>query len=301
MASDALAPYRRFAIPGAAEVVEGQGRLPKVHITTPELIADMYLHGAHITSWKPSQAEEVLFLSSRSRWEHGQAIRGGIPICFPWFGVKSDDATAPAHGFARTSAWRLESIAQVGRAVTVSMCTESDESTRRWWPAEFRLIYRATFGPELSLELRAVNTGRAPLRFEEALHTYHRVGSLHDARLQGLDGVRYVDKADADRKKVQSGELVIASETDRIYLDTTDALELDDPVLQRVTRVTKENSRTTVVWNPWAQRARALPDLGDEEWTRMICIESSNVAEFAVQLAPGEQHAMKAIVRVAGA
>jgi glucose-6-phosphate 1-epimerase len=294
MSREVAALYRRFEIAGVAEVVEGNGGLPKVHITTPELSGEMYLHGAHITSWKPSGTEEALFLSSQSRWEHGHAIRGGVPICFPWFGAKVDDPTAPAHGFVRTKAWSLESISQVGRAVTVSMFTESDASTKAWWPAEFRLVYRARFGRELSLELSVSNTGTTTLRFEEALHAYHRVGNIQEARLKGLHGVQYLDKTDSNRKRMQEGEIAITSETDRVYLDTTAAIELDDAVMHRVTHVVKENSRTTVVWNPWIHKARALPDLPADEWTRMICIESSNVVDFGVDLAPGQQHTMKA-------
>src|SRR5215469_9109467 len=298
MNTEVAESYRQFEIAGVAEVVEGNGGLPKVQITTPECIGEIYLHGAHITSWKPSGEEEVLFLSSQSRFEDGKAIRGGVPISFPWFAGKSDDSTAPAHGFVRTKAWQLESISQVGRAVTVSMFTESDESTKRWWPADFRLVYRAAFGPELDLELLMSNTGRAALRFEEALHAYHRVGNIHEARLRGLDGVQYLDKTDSNRKKMQHGEIAITSETDRVYLSTTGAIELDDPVIHRATQVVKENSRTTVVWNPWVQRARALSDLGDDEWTQMVCIETSNVGDFAVDLAPGQQHSMKALVQV---
>ena len=289
----------RFELPGTAQVVEGNGGLSKVRITCPEAVGEMYLHGAHVTSWKPVGGEEVLFLSSQSRWAQGHAIRGGVPVCFPWFGGKADDPTAPAHGFVRTRAWQLESIAQVGGAVTVSMFTESDEGTKRWWPAEFRLVHRATFGSELSLELVVTNTGGTSLRFEEALHAYHRVGNIEKTRVRGLDTVHYFDKTDSNRKKMQHGEIVIVSETDRVYLDTRDAIELEDPVLRRRTRVTKEDSRTTVVWNPWVQKAHSLSDFADDEWMQMICIESSNVSDFAVDLAPGQRHKMKALVRVA--
>jgi len=291
---------RRFGLPGVARVLAGNGGLPKVRINSPQVVGEMYLHGAHVTSWKPAGTDEVLFVSSQSRWEEGHAIRGGAPVCFPWFGDKSDDPKAPAHGFVRTKAWQLESIARVEDATTISMFTESNESTRRWWPADFRLVHRATFGLELRLELVVTNTGTTSLRFEEALHTYHRVGGIEKAGVQGLDGVHYLDKTDSNRKKLQHGVIVIVSETDRVYLNTSDALELEDPVLRRRTRVTKQNSRTTVVWNPWVQKARALSDLGDDEWKQMICIESSNVADFAVVLAPGQQHTMEATVRVAG-
>src|SRR5439155_12243944 len=137
--------------------------------------------------------------------------------------------------------------------------------TRKWWPAEFRLVHRATFGPELALELVVTNTGARHLRFEEALHTYHRVGHIGNARLRGLDRVHYLDKTDLNREKTQHGDVVITSETDRVYLNARDSVQLADPLLQRRTRVNKESSLTTVVWNPWVQKARALPDLGDAE------------------------------------
>ena len=298
MASGIAERDRRHEISGIARIVEGNGGLPKVSITSSEAAGEMYLHGAHVTSWKPAGADEVLFLSTQARWEDGRAIRGGVPICFPWFGDKADDPKAPAHGFVRTKAWQIESIAQAEGAVTVSMFTESDESTKKWWPADFRLVHRATFGRQLTLELVITNTGKTPLRFEEALHAYYRVGNLEKARVRGLDAVPYLDKTDSNRENVQRGEIAITAETDRVYLNTTHAVELEDPALHRRTRVTKENSRTTVVWNPWVRKAHSLSDLGDEEWRQFICIETCNAEEFAVDLAPGEQHTLKAVVQV---
>lgn len=289
---------RRLEIPDTALIVEGNGGLPKIKITSSKAQGEIYLHGAHVTSWKPSGRQEVLFLSSQSRWEDGRAIRGGVPICFPWFGAKADDPKAPMHGFARTKGWQLESIAQSESGVTVGMFTESDDDTKRWWPAEFRLVYRATFHSELTLELELTNTGKTPLQFEEALHAYFRVGSIETARVKGLDGVHYLDKTDANREKTQRGEIEIVSETDRIYLDTSHAIEVLEPALKRRIRVAKENSLTTVVWNPWVEKARTLSDLGDGEWTQMLCIETSNVAKYSLTLAPGERHKMAAVVRV---
>ncbi len=290
----ALAKSPRFQIPGIANVVEGNGGLQKVCISSPGAAGEMSLHGAHVISWKPAGKEEVFFLSSQSRWEHERAIRGGIPICFPWFGGKADDPNAPAHGFVRTKAWQLESIAQAGDAVTVSMFTESDEDTKRWWPADFRVVYRVTFASELRLELVVTNTGKTSLRFEEALHAEN----VLQTRLGGLSTVHYIDKTDANRKKTQQGEIAIVSETDRVYLGTSDGIEMEDPVLRRRIHVAKENSRTTVVWNPWVQKAHSLTDFADDEWMQMICIETSNVSDFAVELAPGQTHTMKALVRV---
>src|SRR5208337_4115869 len=210
---------RRFGIPGVARVREGNGAMPRVQITSSLCQAEMYLHGAQVTSWKPGSSDEVLFLSAKSRWTDGQAIRGGVPICFPWFRAKANDPHAPAHGFVRTKAWQLESIVKEDDAVVVSMVTESDEHTRRWWPGEFRLLHRATFGSQLKLELICTNKGTTPLRFEEALHTYNRVADVQDVRLQGMDTVRFLDNTDSNKERTQRGDVAVATQTDSAYLN----------------------------------------------------------------------------------
>ena len=258
----------------------------------------MYLHGAHVTSWKPAGADEVLFVSSKSRWQGGQAIRGGIPICFPWFRAKADDPQAPAHGFARTRAWQLESIVADEGALAVTMFTESDEQTRRLWPAEFRLVHRVSFGSELRLELICINTGMTPLRFEEALHTYNRVADVEDLRLQGLDTTHFLDNTDSNNEKTQLGDVKITAQTDNAFIDTQNKVDLIDPNLQRRIRLEKDNSCTTVVWNPWREGAAGLRDLGDGEWKQFLCIEASNILDAAVTLAPGQEHKMTAVLSV---
>jgi glucose-6-phosphate 1-epimerase len=290
---------RQFALPGTAEIVEGNGRLPKVQIRTHRATGEIYLHGAHVTSWRPSGAEEVLFLSSHSKWADGVAIRGGIPICFPWFRAKTDNRKAPAHGFVRTKAWQLESITGDGDTVTVSMSTGNDEDTTNWWPADFRLVHRVTFGTELKLDLTVMNTGTRQLHFEEALHTYHKVGHIDNIRVRGLDGFSYLDNTDFNREKTQHGEVLITTQVDSAYLNTQHPLELIDTKLRRRIRITKDNSLSTVVWNPWREGAQSLSDLGDDEWQQFVCVEASNILGCAVRLEPSQQHSMRAIVGVA--
>jgi len=291
---------RRFGIPHVARVCEGAGALARIDITSPLARGEMYMHGAHVTSWRPAGGEEVLFLSSKSRWEEGQAIRGGIPICFPWFRGKADDPHAPAHGFVRTRSWQLGSIVETRAGITVSMSIESDEQTRQWWPAEFRLEYRATFGSELTLELICTNTGRTPLRLEEALHTYNRVADIHSVRLQGLDGTSFLDNTDANKEKMQLGNVTIASQTDNAFINTKNAIDLLDTKMRRRIRLQKANSSTTVVWNPWQEGASRLRDLGEGEWTQFLCVEASNIIGGAVTLGPGQEHTMSAVLSVQG-
>ena len=278
--------------------MSGNGGLANVQVTTPIASGEIYLHGAHVTSWKPAGKDEAFFVSPNSLWQDGHAIRGGVPICFPWFGDKADDPHAPAHGFVRTKEWKLEGVAAHGDIVSVEMSTESDAGTKQWYPSDFRLVYRATFGAELGLELVMTNTGDKPLRFEEALHAYHNVGDATQASLAGLDGTEYLDKTDSYHRKTQVGDVTITRETDRVYLDTAHPLALKDPVLQRRIEVSKENSQTTVVWNPWSEKSQAMSDLGADQWKRMLCIETSNVGDFAVELPPGAQHTMRARVTV---
>lgn len=290
---------RRFGIPGAAEVIAGRGGLPVVRVTTRAATAEICLHGAQVTSWQPAGAEKVIFLSERSRWEEGRAIRGGIPVCFPWFRAKKDDPAAPAHGVVRTKTWELNSVdGSDDGSVTVACSTESDADTRRWWPHDFRLVHRITCGAALRMELIVTNTGSSAFAFEEALHTYFRVAQVEDVRIFGLDGAAFLDNTDANREKVQSGALAIAQATDNAYLSAESPLELVDPVLRRTIRTEKENSATTVVWNPWQQGAAALSDLGDEEWRQMVCSEASNILSAAVSLDPGGRHTMRATLSV---
>jgi glucose-6-phosphate 1-epimerase len=290
---------RRFGISGTAEVVAGNGGLPALRVNTPVASGEIYLYGSQVMSWQPAGAQEVIFVSERSLWQEGQPIRGGVPICFPWFRAKSDDPHAPKHGFVRTRVWQLDSVTQQHDGSLEVVCsTESDESTRRWWPHDFHLLHRVMFGTSLSMELTVTNTGSTPLRFEEALHTYIRVGDAHKIRVQGLDGVSYLDNNDSNREKIQRGDLVIEQPTDFAFINSPGAAGLVDPVLGRTIRTTKHNSATTIVWNPWQQGAAALSDFGDEEWQQMTCVEAANIMGAAVSLPPGGRHAMHATLTV---
>lgn len=290
---------RRFGIAGVAQVVAGHGGLPQIRISTRTAAAEIYLHGAHVTSWIPAGGEEVLFLSEQSHWQEGRAIRGGVPICFPWFRAKSDDRAAPAHGFVRTKLWQLDSIrgGEEG-SVTVACSTASDDGTRRWWPHAFRLVHRITVGKQLRMELIVTNIGTDPFGFEEALHTYFRVSEVQKVCVRGLDGVSYLDNTDGNREKTQSGDLVLTGTTDNAYLATRGSAEVVDPVLQRTLETKKENSATTIVWNPWERGAASLADLGKDEWRQMICVEASNILQSAVLLEPGAEHRMASVLSV---
>jgi D-hexose-6-phosphate mutarotase len=239
-------------------------------------------------------------MSKSSLFQSDKAIRGGIPICFPWFGPKADDPKAPAHGFARTRAWSIESI-QHGEtgAIIVALQMKSDESTKRWWNADFAAHYVVSVTNELSVYLTVQNLGREPIRFEEALHSYFVVGDIQRTEVRGLEGASYLDRLQPGRTFKQNDQPIrFSAETDRTYINTDAATTIVDPVLQRRITNRKINSNSTVVWNPWINKAKAMADFGDDEWRGMLCIETANAGPNAVEIKPGQQHSMTAIVSV---
>ena len=287
-----------MTLPRFARVDDGPGGPRRVRVESPLAEGEMYFHGGQVMSWKPMGADEVLFVSRQARWEAGCAVRGGVPICFPWFGPHPSNPEAPAHGFVRTKPWELESIAEHGGAVVVTMWTASDDESRRWWPASFRLIHRVTFGRTLTMELIVANTGDEPLRFEEALHTYYRVSHIDRTRVRGLEGRPYLDTLVRPwTMKTQDGAIGFSGETDRVYLDPGPSIVIEDGASRRVT-LTASQAQSAVVWNPWIRKARALQDLGDDEWPGFVCVETCNVERRAVDLDPGRDHAMRVVVAI---
>jgi glucose-6-phosphate 1-epimerase len=290
-----LSDLRAFAIPHTVVFEEGPNRMLRAAIITPHGEANVYLHGGHVTHYRPAGQKPVLFMSSQSHLDPDKPIRGGIPIVFPWFGPSASGPSAPAHGFGRILQWTVEKAEEAAdRSITLVMGLESSEATRKLWPYEFSLRYQITVGASLDLSLEVLNRSSEPFRFEEALHTYFAVGDVRQVAISGLADTLYLDKTDGMRRKMQGPEaLSIGSETDRCYLNTRATCFIDDPVMGRRITIEKEGSDSTVVWNPWVDKSRAMADFGDKEWPGMLCIESGNVADNAVTVGAGERHVMR--------
>jgi glucose-6-phosphate 1-epimerase len=290
-----------FAIPGILSFDE-HGGLIRARITTPVSTGELYLQGAHVTAWQPANEQPVLFLSEKSAFTPGKAIRGGIPIIFPWFGPRTvtpenPRTDGPSHGFARTQPWKLDFGAYAADELHLSLSLEPTELSRSLGFDNFLVAYQITFGRELRLRLSVANNGIQPLRIEEALHTYLHVGDVEQARVHGLFEAEYLDKMDNSARKTQTEPvLTLTGHTDRPYLNTTSPIVVDDPVLHRRITVAKANSRTTVVWNPWANAG--LADMSEDEWRRMLCIESANAIENAITLQPREAYVMETSISV---
>ena len=282
---------KTMEIPGRVLFSEGNGDLARLQITTAWSNAEVYLHGAQITHFQKKKEPPVLFMSQLSRFNEGRPIRGGIPIIFPWFGPREGEA---AHGFARTQTWELREVAPLSSG-GVSLRLSLPDSPSAALFKKFSADYSITIGATLAAELTVVNLSPdQDFTFENCLHTYFAVGDISAISVTGLKGADYLDQTQNFARKTERAEhLKISQETDRIYLDTTAPVEIHDSNLQRRTRIEKSGSLSTVVWNPWVDKAEQMPDFGGDEFQKMICLESGNVAENRVTLPAGKTAALR--------
>ena len=233
--------------------------------------AVVHEHGAHLTSWTPTGHEDVLFTSRLARFDGKSAIRGGVPVIFPQFGP----GPLPKHGFARTARWTLDAQGT------------DDATTRATWPHAFALTLTIVAGDALAMTLAVENTGDAPFTFMGALHTYLRVGDVTRVGVRGLEGRRLRDQLAGGAERTEGDTpMRIDGSVDRVYLDAPGPFMVVDDALGRTLRLTTDGFADAVLWNPWAEGARAFEDMGDEEWRAMLCLEAAVVAT-PVTLAPG--------------
>ena len=283
-----------FSIPGVL-AFEKHGELVRARVHTAAAEATIYLQGAHLTHWQPKGAGPVLFLSDTSEFARGKAIRGGVPVIFPWFGPRADGRAGPAHGFARTEPWELVFAAVAGDALHLTLTLGPTEESRGFGYDHFRVAYELRIDAELRLRLSVANEGATPLRFEEALHTYFAMGDVRRTTVSGLEGTAYLDKTDGMQRKPAAGAAIaFTGPTDRVYEGTDAVCTIEDAAGSRRIVNRKTSSETTVVFNPW----KAMADLGEEQWPRFVCVETANAGVDAVVLRPSEVHTMEAVMSV---
>ena len=271
--------------------------MPTFKIQTAWSTAEVMAHGAHVTSFQKHGETPLLFLSAKSLFSPGNPIRGGVPICYPWFGAREEDSF---HGFVRTTEWQLaESAAGSDGAVRLRFQLPIPPDRPAW--SALRTEFVVTVSDSLTMELLSANESGAPMEIENCLHTYFRVGHIRDVALTGLSGAPFLDFASgaAGEQKVDRDEVLqITKETNRVYPDSTATVEILDRNLKRAIRVEKFHSRSTVVWNPWT--TQKLPDDFDPaEHQQMVCVESGNVKQNKLTLSPGEQTTLKAVLSTA--
>jgi len=290
---------QEFGIPGVVAFEEGSGGLTRMSIAAAGGEAEIYLLGGHVTGFRPGGGEDVLWVSGRSHFAVGQPIRGGVPVCHPWFGEKADGPAGPRHGYVRLMEFDVESVDQeADGGVTVVLFTKFSVGNANW-PGNFELRNRVTVGEALSMALETLNRGEEDLTITEALHSYFRVSDVREVSVTGLEGCEYLSKVAGGERRLQGDQpITFAGETDNVYLNTQAECILADAGMGRRIHVAKAGSSSTVVWNPWIDKARRMPDFGDDEWREMLCIETANALSNAVTIRPGESHTMEARIWV---
>jgi D-hexose-6-phosphate mutarotase len=270
-------------IPGRVTVFSGKGGLPALRIETETAEAEIYLHGAHVTAYQRKYGTPLLFMSAASDFEADKPIRGGVPVIYPWFGGREGH---PAHGTARITDWNLTETSLLPDG-SVRLCFQlpSEET------ADVRFI--VTVGSTLTMEFSVTNNGTTDITLENCLHTYFHISDIHQIEVAGLKGGRFLDTL-TDTEHIEQEETIrFTAETDRVYQDTDATAEIRDPSLGRSIVIRKSGSKSTVVWNPWIDKSKRMPDFGDDEWPQMVCVESGNVKENAITLKPGEESVLK--------
>lgn len=273
----------------------GKGDIPWLEIKNKAAAATISLQGAHLLSWIPVGQQDVIWVSEQARFAVGKSVRGGIPICWPWFGAHAGERNYPAHGFARTVQWQVtetKCLSEDETQITFQLQTDQLEQViQQMWPWPTRVEYRVTISKILKLELITTNLSEDTISIGQATHTYFAVDDIKQTSVTGLDDKTYLDKPDNFKRKIQSGPIQFESEVDRIYINTAEAVTIDDH--KRQIHISKQGSQSTVVWNPWHDVALKMGDLGLNGYRKMLCVESANAAEDTVQILPGDSHRLQ--------
>lgn len=285
----------QFGINGHLVFREDASGLVVADISNAQATASLCLQGAHLMTWQPgSQAVPVIWLSRDAKLVTGKSIRGGAPVCWPWFGAHATESGFPGHGYARTVPWQvMESGTEPGGATRLTLRLVTSDKTRAQWPYACTLDLTVVVGEKLRMELATENTGVTDFVIGEALHTYFRIGDIGAVRVTGLAGCDYWDKVGGSTLRKQAGAISFTGETDRVYINTAAECVIEDDKLKRRIHVAKSGSLSTVVWTPWADKAGKMGDMGQPDgWREMLCVESVNAIENVVKVAAGNRHTM---------
>ncbi len=289
-----------YAIAGQLKFIEGKGGFPFIEISNAKASALISVYAGQVLSFRPAgTVDDLMFLSEKAYYQPGKAIKGGAPICWPWFGADPQGLGRPAHGFVRNRLWTVVATGTTADGDTrVTLGLIDTPETRAIWPQSFTLALEITVGNSLNLELVTGNTGTQTFSITQAFHTYFKVGDISQTSVLGLEGTDYIDKTDNSAQKYQTGAVTINTEVDRIYLGVQGELVIADAALKRRIRIASRGSKTAVMWNPWVKISAEMGDLQDDDYRRLLCVETTNAATDVVEIAPNSEFRLVANYRV---
>lgn len=287
----------RFSLGGTVKFAKLNDKL--IYLTVSNKFADtqICLYGAHIMSFKPHSSEEVLWMSSKSNFQVGQAIRGGIPVCFPWFGPHKTDPHKPQHGFGRLMVWDLAetSVKSTGETlIRLQLC--SSEETKTFWPHDFCAELTVVVGQTLEVSLKVTNQSAEPFEYTCALHSYYNISSIKNIAITGLQGASYHSQLEPGEFVQKSAKIEIKKAETRHYHNTVATCMIEDSSFKRKIRIAKEGSKITTVWNPGKETCATIKDMDENGYLYFVCIEAVNAFDDVIKLAPNESHTTSTMI-----
>jgi D-hexose-6-phosphate mutarotase len=285
-----------FGIDRTLKFIKGPGGFPQIYISNNFATAIISLYGAQILSFRPLHQEDLLWVSEKSLYQSGKAIRGGIPICWPWFGAHPSAPDKQSHGFARLSDWSvIKTETLTDGATEINLELKDSEDTKKQWPHNFRATVAITISDKLDIALTTHNTGNEQLSITAALHTYFNISHINQISIHGLENIVFLDSL-TNTKDHEEAPIIIDREIDRIYLDHSGSCHIKDCGLKRTIKINKQGSNSTVVWNPWIEKSSSMTDFGNEEYKTMLCVETTNANIDTRKIMPGASHTLSATI-----
>lgn len=286
-----------MTLPPSVSLIEEPAGYPVLVIEHAAATGRIALNGAHVTDWIPEGHDPVLYMSADAILETGKPIRGGIPVCWPWFGPHPTDSSKPAHGFVRQMAWEVDVARESDTGVDIVLKLQDSTETKAFWPHSFQVRMHVHMGASLQVSLQAQNTGSTAWSMTGALHTYLNVEDVRKISIHGLHGTQYVEGRLSPDKRPQSGTIIIDQEVDRMYVSDATVI-VHDPLWKRELVIEKAGSLATVVWNPWIEKSKRLADLPDEAYPEFLCVEAANAGEDVITVQPGHEHLLTQRIEV---
>jgi len=292
---------QQFGIKDQLQFSQGDNGFVMVDISNSYAKARISTYAGQIISYRPNdEAEDLFFLSDKVQYQEGKSIRGGVPICWPWFGDDTSGFERPPHGFVRNQQWQVLSTETLedGRT-SLTLATNDSDLTRELWHYEFHLELNLIIGSDLQMTLKTKNTGKQFFTITQALHTYFKVSDVSNVLIKGLIGKPYIDKLDSFSIKQQTDDIQISHEIDRIYQKSPKQISLTDSGFNRTITIMSYGSDTTVVWNPWSSSIKNIADLDQESYRNFVCVETANVFTDSLTIIPaGREHIVTTVFSI---
>ncbi len=291
---------QEFGTSDQVEIATGKGGFPVIEVNNRKAKAKISVYAAQVLSFQPEgEPDDLIFVSENAYYQTGKATKGGIPLCWPWFGPDPEGKGRASHGFVRNRMWNLLSVENMPTGETkVRLGVSANEETQAIWPYSFELVMEIVVGAQLTVTLTTQNTGDESFSITQAFHTYFSTGDISQVSVLGLEETPYLDKPDGGKEKMQTGAIAVTEEVDRVYMGVKSELVIEDGARNRRIRIASTGSKTAIVWNPWIEISKKMADLEAQDYQRFICVETANAVDDVAEVAAGSDFSLQAVYSI---